>query len=72
MTYFQCDITNENKVEAVFDQISQKFGGVDILISNAGFAIQSSLDKLTKKQLDSSFDLNFLLIIILQNMELKL
>ena len=37
MTYFQCDITNENKVEAVFDQISQNFGGVDILISNAGF-----------------------------------
>ena len=59
MTYFQCDITNENKVKAVFDQISQKFGGVDILISNAGFAIQSSLDELTKKQLDSSFDLNF-------------
>ena len=39
MTYFQCDITSENKVEAVFEQISQKFGGVDILISNAGFAI---------------------------------
>jgi len=59
MTYFQCDITNENKVEAVFEHISQKFGGVDILISNAGFAIQSSLNDLTKKQLDSSFDLNF-------------
>ena len=59
MTYFQCDITNENKVEKVFQQISQKFGGVDILISNAGFAIQSSLADLTKKQLDSSFDLNF-------------
>ena len=29
------------------------------LISNAGFAIQSSLNDLTKKQLDSSFDLNF-------------
>ena len=38
---------------AHFDQISQNFGGVDILISNAGFAIQSSLDELTKKQLDS-------------------
>jgi hypothetical protein len=49
MTYFQCDITNENKVEAVYDNISQKFGGVDILISNAGFAIQSSLNDLTKK-----------------------
>jgi rhamnose utilization protein RhaD (predicted bifunctional aldolase and dehydrogenase)/NAD(P)-dependent dehydrogenase (short-subunit alcohol dehydrogenase family) len=59
MTYFQCDITNENKVEKIFQQISQKFGGVDILISNAGFAIQSSLADLTKKQLDSSFDLNF-------------
>ena len=59
MTYIQCDITSENKVEKVFQQISQKFGGVDILISNAGFAIQSSLADLTKKQLDSSFDLNF-------------
>ena len=59
MTYFQCDITNEDKVEKVFQQISQKFGGVDILISNAGFATQSSLADLTKKQLDSSFDLNF-------------
>ena len=59
MTYIQCDITNENKVEKVFQQISQKFGGVDILISNAGFATQSSLADLTKKQLDSSFDLNF-------------
>ena len=59
MTYIQCDITNEKKVEKVFQQISQKFGGVDILISNAGFAIQSSLADLTKKQLDSSFDLNF-------------
>ena len=59
MTYIQCDITSENKVEKVFQQISQKFGGVDILISNAGFATQSSLADLTKKQLDSSFDLNF-------------
>jgi rhamnose utilization protein RhaD (predicted bifunctional aldolase and dehydrogenase)/NAD(P)-dependent dehydrogenase (short-subunit alcohol dehydrogenase family) len=59
MTYIQCDITKEEKVQAIFDQISNIYGGVDILISNAGFAMQASLEELTKKQLDSSFDLNF-------------
>ena len=43
MTYIQCDITNENKVEKVFQQISQKFGGVDILISNAGFVFFNTI-----------------------------
>ncbi len=59
MTYIKCDITKENNVKNVFDEICHIYGGVDILISNAGFAIQSSLADLSKKQLDDSFDLNF-------------
>ncbi len=59
MSYMQCDITKENKVIDCFEKISQKFGGVDILVSNAGFAIQEPLESLTKNQLDKSFDLNF-------------
>ena len=37
MSYIKYDITNENKVRDVFKQISSIYGGVDILISNAGF-----------------------------------
>ena len=59
MTYIKCDITKEDKVKDCLKIISQNFGGVDILVSNAGFAIQEALETLTKKQLDSSFDLNF-------------
>ena len=58
MSYIKCDITNENKVRDVFKQISSIYGGVDILISNAGFATVESLEKLTKQQFDKSFDLN--------------
>ena len=58
MSYIQCDITNENKIREVFKQISFIYGGVDILISNAGFATVESLEKLTRQQFDKSFDLN--------------
>jgi len=59
MSYIKCDITKEDKVKDCYKIISQNFGGVDILVSNAGFAIQEALETLSKKQLDSSFDLNF-------------
>ena len=58
ITYFKCDITKEQDVKKTYELIVKKFGGVDILISNAGFAIQASLQELSKSQLDKSFDLN--------------
>ena len=58
MTYFQCDITKEKNLKGIFDKISEKYGGVDILISNAGFATVESLENLSKNQLDKSLDLN--------------
>ena len=58
MKYIKCDITKENNVRKVFDEISTIYGGVDILISNAGFATVESLEKLSKQQFNKSFDLN--------------
>ncbi len=58
MTYYKCDVTKENEVAQVFKKISEKFGGVDILVSNAGIAIHSSLEKLSRKDLNKSFDIN--------------
>ncbi len=58
MSYFKCDITNFDQIKSTFDKIIAKYGGIDILISNAGLAIHSSLAKLSKKDLDKSFDVN--------------
>ena len=68
MKYIKCDITKENNVRKVFNEISTIYGGVDILISNAGFATVESLEKLSKQQFDKSFDLNFIhCLLILQS-----
>jgi len=32
----QCDVSNEDQVDQVFEKISQHFGGIDVLINNAG------------------------------------
>uniref|UniRef100_A0A182MUG1 Uncharacterized protein n=1 Tax=Anopheles culicifacies TaxID=139723 RepID=A0A182MUG1_9DIPT len=35
----RCDITREEDILAAFRQIGQRFGGVDVLINNAGIAV---------------------------------
>ena len=34
--FFHCDITNRKQVRDVFSKISVIYGGIDILVSNAG------------------------------------
>src|SRR5262245_1113220 len=33
---FACDVTNEDRVKAVMDQIANQFGRIDILVNSAG------------------------------------
>jgi len=59
MSYFKCDVTIESEINKVLKKISEKYGGIDIIISNAGFAIQRSLEDIDKLVLDRSFAINF-------------
>ena len=59
MSYFKCDVTIESEINKVLKKISEKYGGIDIIISNAGFAIQRSLKDIDKLVLDRSFAINF-------------
>jgi rhamnose utilization protein RhaD (predicted bifunctional aldolase and dehydrogenase)/NAD(P)-dependent dehydrogenase (short-subunit alcohol dehydrogenase family) len=54
-----CDVTNASSVRAAFDQACAKFGGVDIVISNAGAAWQGRIGEVDDKTLRESFELNF-------------
>jgi rhamnose utilization protein RhaD (predicted bifunctional aldolase and dehydrogenase)/NAD(P)-dependent dehydrogenase (short-subunit alcohol dehydrogenase family) len=53
------DVTDDNAVTEAFDHLVQTFGGLDILISNAGNAIQGRIGDVGSSELRKSFDLNF-------------
>ena len=54
-----CDVRNKKSVKKAFDQICTKYGGIDILISNAGTAIVGSIAEVDDKILRQSFEDNF-------------
>ncbi len=56
---FQSDLTDLNAAKKITDNCLEKFGGIDILISNAGYAVESSILDLDIKTLKASFELNF-------------
>ncbi len=54
-----CDVTDAKQVAKAFDAVCQRFGGVDIAVSNAGAAWQGRIGEVDEKVLRQSFELNF-------------
>jgi rhamnose utilization protein RhaD (predicted bifunctional aldolase and dehydrogenase)/NAD(P)-dependent dehydrogenase (short-subunit alcohol dehydrogenase family) len=54
-----CDVTDAASVRAAFDRIAEAFGGVDIVVSNAGAAWQGRIGEVDEAILRQSFELNF-------------
>ncbi|HJR56546.1 MAG TPA: bifunctional aldolase/short-chain dehydrogenase [Rhizomicrobium sp.] len=54
-----CDVTDAASVKAAFDAVVSAFGGVDILVSNAGAAWQGAIGTVDDATLRKSFELNF-------------
>jgi rhamnose utilization protein RhaD (predicted bifunctional aldolase and dehydrogenase)/NAD(P)-dependent dehydrogenase (short-subunit alcohol dehydrogenase family) len=54
-----CDVTDGASVRAAFEQVVAAFGGVDILVSNAGAAWQGRIGDVDEKILRESFEVNF-------------
>jgi rhamnose utilization protein RhaD (predicted bifunctional aldolase and dehydrogenase)/NAD(P)-dependent dehydrogenase (short-subunit alcohol dehydrogenase family) len=54
-----CDITDPVSVRAAFDNTVSTFGGVDIVVSNAGAAWESAIATMDDALLRKSFELNF-------------
>ncbi|MEJ0028270.1 MAG: bifunctional aldolase/short-chain dehydrogenase [Rhizomicrobium sp.] len=55
----QCDVTDPASVKAAFDKVVEAFGGVDIVVSNAGAAWQGAIGSVDDAVLRKSFELNF-------------
>lgn len=54
-----CDVTDARAVEQAFAQVVAAFGGLDIVVSNAGAAWQGRIGEVDEAILRRSFELNF-------------
>ena len=54
-----CDVTDAGQVSATFDTIAAAYGGLDILVSNAGAALTGRIGEVSDDILRQSFELNF-------------
>lgn len=54
-----CDVTKPDEVRSAFDKIAATYGGVDIVVSNAGAAWQGRIGDVEDATLRQSFELNF-------------
>ncbi len=56
----QCDVTDAASVRAAFEQVAARFGGLDILVSNAGATPpQGKIGEVDEAVIRGSFELNF-------------
>jgi rhamnose utilization protein RhaD (predicted bifunctional aldolase and dehydrogenase)/NAD(P)-dependent dehydrogenase (short-subunit alcohol dehydrogenase family) len=54
-----CDVTDADAVRAAFDKVAATYGGVDVVVSNAGAAWQGKIGEVDDATLRQSFELNF-------------
>jgi rhamnose utilization protein RhaD (predicted bifunctional aldolase and dehydrogenase)/NAD(P)-dependent dehydrogenase (short-subunit alcohol dehydrogenase family) len=55
----ECDVTVAASVQSAFDRVAETFGGLDILVANAGAAWQGRIGEVDENVLRRSFELNF-------------
>ena len=58
-TIIKCNVTNRKDVKNAFSKIKNIYGGIDIMVSNAGATWQGEIGKVDEKVIKESFDLNF-------------
>ncbi|APD48424.1 bifunctional aldolase/short-chain dehydrogenase [Synechococcus sp. CS-602] len=54
-----CDLTDPDQVNAALASICARFGGLDVVVSNAGAAWTGAIAELAAAELRASFELNF-------------
>lgn len=51
-----CDVTDEAQVQAAFDECAREFGGLDVLVANAGIASSAPLEETTIALWNKNYD----------------
>ena len=56
VTFFKCDVTNEEQVKVTIDGVVAKYGKIDVLHNNAGVTVRKTIADLTEKEWDFVLD----------------
>ena len=56
----KCDISKENDIENLKNEILNTFGKLDVLVNNASIAIDTTFDDKTKKNFMTILEINYL------------
>jgi rhamnulose-1-phosphate aldolase/alcohol dehydrogenase len=51
-----CDVTDEKQMQAAFDTAARDYGGVDIVVANAGLASSAAIEETTLELWDKNYD----------------
>lgn len=54
----QLDVTDDDKVAAVVTEVEQSIGAVDVLVNNAGYGHEGTLEESSMQELRRQFDVN--------------
>ncbi len=57
---FQLDIQDKKNIEAVFNQVQQEIGAIDVLINNAGFGVFDYFEDAKMEDIEGMFNTNVL------------
>ena len=55
---FGCDIRSNQEVKNMISEIAEKFGGINILVNNAGVALDARIHKMPEEYFDNTMAIN--------------
>jgi len=54
----QADVAEYDEVQAMYDAVTEEFGGVDVLVNNAGITVDKKFDNMTREDWDRVMQVN--------------
>jgi short-subunit dehydrogenase len=55
----ECDVSDKSQVQEMSKIVLEKYGSIDVLVNNAGFAIYGSVSNLTIEEIESQMATNY-------------
>jgi NAD(P)-dependent dehydrogenase (short-subunit alcohol dehydrogenase family) len=52
------DVSSASSLESLYAEVKRLFGGIDVLVANAGGGVHAPLGKITEEQIDQQFSTN--------------